>query len=1088
MTDSTAPLDATVSSLEPTSSLPVVTSEPTSVAQASTTASSVESSLTPTSAEASQTTSAAETATSSPPPSEPPTLAISSPLPSSSASILTDVPLTSIPPVPEFLSFNEWREKYVVVPDPAVAHARRAKKAAQRHRQDIVGAVTAGAAGAVYDGDGADLGSLLGGSDEAVLEGEGSSRIVGDSAKPTGTPFVDRARRRSDITPPANASTQSMSPIQPLPNVGTGDETDPLVALRDRSNYAAFECAAMVHRSSRQSKGASSILVEKKDRYMLTPCSADPKFVEVELCDEIQIDTIVLANFEFFASMFKHFKASCSVNYPGSADEWHDLGTFRARNVRGIQVFRPHFIPNFCRYIRINFLSHFGSEYYCPVSLLRVYGYTQLDAYRESERKARIMQEALAAAEEYADEADEGEDVGLDEATENDETEQDVGMSVDHRLDEGGESHRPAPAPNSASESSFGASPTTRADWNMSDSWNATAATQADDTAPIASTTLVSPGTTEAPTVASVEPTFDDGEESAAPEPTASPTVALTTSGAALNGTDGRSATTAASSGTLGPSPLDLSAPTRADSITAPAADATNSIHRVGSNATRVSENELSPTHAVPRPVAPSDLPIIHTRPRNDSHHVSPAHQSHHPPSTHRPPVLPPPIQQPQPGESIYGTIMKRLTSLEHNQTLSMHFIEAQSSMLREAFGRIERRLTEVEAMRSRQEQGIRQALLDLEKERNGLERERLTLSAQVSMLAQEARVERRLSIVQIVAVVVLVIFVGFTRSIPTSPFLHLASSAAAGGQRMAAKRIDAHPMAQAQFPREPSETEAPQQPLVRRLSGNVGPKHSTGHAKRYPSISKPGPRRHYGTGTTTSGRGSALVKSPRSWVPPVRHSSAPPEEVEEVFAASVSSALEAKELRRRTGALGKRPASPFEFPRRSKLEREISAEPESRRSISSAGPPFSAENPRASPSSIGDKPLTPFEPAFERSAMPNPRLPTLPVSLGGASDVDHDHYTTTDDDEDAPPSPRPLPSPVPVSPARAGIRPPKPNVPSRPATSMGIPFPSRTSCASFDRGLSQTSHRPAPSPPSALPSPPPEPPSPVIDSAGPVL
>lgn len=61
------------------------------------------------------------------------------------------------------------------------------------------------------------------------------------------------------------------------------------------------------------------------------------------------------------------------------------------------------------------------------------------------------------------------------------------------------------------------------------------------------------------------------------------------------------------------------------------------------------------------------------------------------------PPPRPPAVQQPQPGESIYGTIMKRLTSLEHNQTISMHFIEAQSMMLKEAFGRVERRLHDIE-------------------------------------------------------------------------------------------------------------------------------------------------------------------------------------------------------------------------------------------------------------------------------------------------------------------------------------------------------------------------------------------------------
>jgi hypothetical protein len=137
---------------------------------------------------------------------------------------------------------------------------------------------------------------------------------------------------------PARKVSSPESPIQPLPNVGTGDASDPLLLLKDRSNYAATKCAAMVHRSSKESKGAASILVEQKDRYMLTPCSAESKFVEIGLCDEIQIDTIVLANFELFSSMFKHFEMTCSVHYPGKPETWHHLGHFRARNVRGIQV------------------------------------------------------------------------------------------------------------------------------------------------------------------------------------------------------------------------------------------------------------------------------------------------------------------------------------------------------------------------------------------------------------------------------------------------------------------------------------------------------------------------------------------------------------------------------------------------------------------------------------------------------------------------------------------------------------------------------------------------------------------------------
>lgn len=71
---------------------------------------------------------------------------------------------------------------------------------------------------------------------------------------------------------------------------------------------------------------------------MLTPCAEKEKYVIVELCDEIQIDNIVLANLEFFSSMFKMFRVSGGTAYPESAGTWNEIGTFRASNARGMQV------------------------------------------------------------------------------------------------------------------------------------------------------------------------------------------------------------------------------------------------------------------------------------------------------------------------------------------------------------------------------------------------------------------------------------------------------------------------------------------------------------------------------------------------------------------------------------------------------------------------------------------------------------------------------------------------------------------------------------------------------------------------------
>lgn len=42
----------------------------------------------------------------------------------------------------------------------------------------------------------------------------------------------------------------------------------------------------------------------------------------------------------------------------------------------------PTTLRDFYRYIRIDFLSHYANEYYCPISLLRVYGLTHLEQYK----------------------------------------------------------------------------------------------------------------------------------------------------------------------------------------------------------------------------------------------------------------------------------------------------------------------------------------------------------------------------------------------------------------------------------------------------------------------------------------------------------------------------------------------------------------------------------------------------------------------------------------------------------------------------------------------------------------------------------
>jgi hypothetical protein len=113
------------------------------------------------------------------------------------------------------------------------------------------------------------------------------------------------------------------------------------VPLTDRFNYASLDCSARVHLAHRSAKSPSSILSSMKDRYMLSPCSNSKdqnQFVVVELCEDIRIDTVQLANFEFFSGVFKDFTVSVAKTYTTDAEGWTVAGTYKAKNVRGVQV------------------------------------------------------------------------------------------------------------------------------------------------------------------------------------------------------------------------------------------------------------------------------------------------------------------------------------------------------------------------------------------------------------------------------------------------------------------------------------------------------------------------------------------------------------------------------------------------------------------------------------------------------------------------------------------------------------------------------------------------------------------------------
>ncbi|CDK26926.1 unnamed protein product [Kuraishia capsulata CBS 1993] len=156
---------------------------------------------------------------------------------------------------------------------------------------------------------------------------------------------------------------------------------------KDRFNYASFDCAATIMKTNSEAKGASAILNENKDSYLLNECVAPNKFVVIELCEDILVDTVLLGNYEFFSSSFKTIRLSVSDRFPVPQNGWKVLGEFEAENIRDLQSFTIKNPLIWARYLRLEVLSYFGGEYYCPLSAIRVYGKTMMEEFKLEEEK-----------------------------------------------------------------------------------------------------------------------------------------------------------------------------------------------------------------------------------------------------------------------------------------------------------------------------------------------------------------------------------------------------------------------------------------------------------------------------------------------------------------------------------------------------------------------------------------------------------------------------------------------------------------------------------------------------------------------------
>ncbi|KAI1464746.1 UNC-like C-terminal-domain-containing protein [Daldinia caldariorum] len=531
---------------------------------------------------------------------------------------------------------------------------------------------------------------------------------------------------------------------------------------KERLSYASFDAGATVKKASPGAKNPKAILVENKDSYMLLECAMQNKFVIIELSDDILVDTVVIANFEFFSSMIRHFRVSVSDRYPVKLEKWKVLGIFEARNSRDIQPFLVENPQIWAKYLRIEILSHYGNEYYCPMSLLRVHGTRMLDSWKEAD-PADIEPEEDKAISEPPEETVEETEVPVEEV--------EVAAEPIHHEDQVIHLYPEQSCfipywdkhyfyhyyPNNATCGATGADDYMSQRSKENEKIKTAAKPQPLRTVEQTISISSSPSSVVTPTSPSASQVTPKSIRSAYPS-SSSQTAAST---ALANSTESTPVSTPSPdprSATVTPTTTTATSTT----ITSPNLSKTASVQSPPKSKTSASTSVIKPpsSRAAASKSQPSGSP---TTPRNKT-------------TTSTSSAAPAPTVQ----DSFFKALNKRIQALESNTTLSLQYIESQSRFLREALARLEKRQVakvdlfldtlnktvfgELREVRVQYDQIWQSTVIALETQREQSEREIVALSSRLGVLADEVIFQKRMAIVQSVLLLGCLLLIIFSR------------------------------------------------------------------------------------------------------------------------------------------------------------------------------------------------------------------------------------------------------------------------------------------------------------------------------------
>ncbi|KAF4629911.1 hypothetical protein G7Y89_g8231 [Cudoniella acicularis] len=548
--------------------------------------------------------------------------------------------------------------------------------------------------------------------------------------------FRDGGKAQEAVPPVQSKDAQVLEETQEQEKVRQRKEhyrsKDAGKTCKERFSYASFDAGATILKTHSGAKNSKAVLIENKDSYMLSECSAQNKFLIIELSEDIWIDTIVLANYEFFSSMIRTFRVSVSDRYPVKIEKWKDVGTYEARNSREIQAFLIENPQIWARYLRIEFLSHYGNEYYCPLSLVRVHGTRMLESWKESE----------AIGEE--EEAEYGESGGTEDEFVHDavadvvQEEERLNAELRAAAEEIVKNAHAAAIENSRSAE-------VRASKNMTSPW----------TKPNF-ISLYGLGTSH-------------HEEVCLPIDAPKSESATFLAALISQSTESKLAQVGTESSSAKDTPSTSTSTTLQSIETVPTKNATVEITTSGVlpqlNMTSSSSSSNTGTTSSSPPATPPASKVQNTTasPKNKTTSTSSAASSL------------PTIQ-----ESFFKAVSRRLQLLEANSTLSLKYIEEQSKILREAFSKVEKKqlqkttsfidtlnktvLAELQGFRQQYDEIWQSTVISLESQREESRREILAISARLNILADEVIFQKRMSIVQSILLLLCLGLVIFSR------------------------------------------------------------------------------------------------------------------------------------------------------------------------------------------------------------------------------------------------------------------------------------------------------------------------------------